>query len=30
MLIAQSKAEGMKIMSHDHQFPQYGDFVIVV
>lgn len=30
MLIAQAKAEGMKIMSHDRQFPQYGDFVIQV
>ena len=30
MLIAQAKAEGMKIMSHDLQFPQYGDFVIAV
>ena len=30
MLIAQAKAEGMKIMSHDRQFPQYGDFVIAV
>ena len=30
MLIAQATAEGMKIMSHDHQFPQYGDFVIPV
>ena len=30
MLIAQAKAEGMKIMSHDCQFPQYGDFVIHV
>ena len=30
MLIAQAKAEGMKIMSHDSQFPQYGDFVIAV
>ena len=30
MLIAQATAEGMKIMSHDRQFPQYGDFVISV
>ena len=30
MLIAQAKAEGMKIMSHDRQFPKYGDFVIPV
>ena len=30
MLIAQAKAEGMRIMSHDRQFPQYGDFVIAV
>ena len=30
MLIAQAKAEGMKIVSHDRQFPQYGDFVIDV
>jgi hypothetical protein len=27
---ALAKAEGMKIMSHDRQFPQYGDFVIAV
>lgn len=30
MLLAQAKTEGMKIMSHDRQFPQYGDFVIPV
>ena len=30
MLIAQAKAEGMKIVSHDRQFSQYGDFVIDV
>ena len=30
MLIAQAKTEGMKIMSHDLQVPQYGDFVIAV
>ena len=30
MLIVQSKTEGMKLMSHDRQFPQYGDFVIPV
>ena len=30
MLIAQAKAEGMKLLSHDRQFPQYGDFVIAV
>ena len=30
MLIAQARAEGMKIMSHDRQFPQYGDFIIAV
>ena len=30
MLIAQAKAEGMRIMSHDRHFPQYGDFVITV
>ena len=30
MLVAQAKAEGMKIMSHDRQFPQYGNFVIAV
>ena len=30
MLIAQAKAEGMKIMSHDRHFPQYGDIVISV
>lgn len=30
MLIVQSKTDGMKLMSHDRQFPQYGDFVIPV
>ena len=30
MLLAQAKTEGMKLMSHDRQFPQYGDFVIAV
>ena len=30
MLLAQAKSEGVKIMSHDRQFPQYGDFVIPV
>jgi len=30
MLIAQAKTEGMKLLSHDSQFPQYGDFVIAV
>ena len=30
MLIAQAQAEGMKLLSHDRQFPQYGDFVIAV
>ena len=30
MLLAQAKAEEMKIMSHDGQFPQYGDFIIPV
>ena len=30
MLLAQAKSEGIKIMSHDRQFPQYGDFVIPV
>ena len=30
MLLAQAKSEGMKILSHDRQFPQYGDFVIPV
>ena len=28
MLLAQAKSEGIKIVSHDRQFPQYGDFVI--
>ena len=28
MLLAQAKCERIKIMSHDRQFPQYGDFVI--
>ena len=30
MLLAQAKSEGIKIVSHDRQFPQYGDFVIKV
>ena len=30
MLIVQSRTEGMKLMSHDRQFQQYGDFVIPV
>lgn len=30
MLLAQANSEGIKIMSHDRQFPQYGDFVIHV
>ena len=30
MLLAQAKAEGMKILSHDDRFPAYGDFVIAV
>ena len=30
MLLAQAKSEQIKIMSHDSQFPQYGDFVIAV
>lgn len=30
MLLAQAKNEGIKILSHDRQFPQYGDFVIAV
>ena len=30
MLLAQAKAEGMKILSHDNRFPAYGDFVIAV
>ena len=30
MLIAQAQTEGMKLLSHDRQFPQYGDFVIAV
>ena len=30
MLLAQAKSERVKIMSHDRQFPQYGDFVIPV
>ena len=28
MLLAQAKSAGIKIVSHDRQFPQYGDFVI--
>ena len=30
MLLAQAKAEGFKIVSHDNRFPAYGDFVIAV
>ena len=30
MLIAQAKAEGFKIVSHDNRFPAYGNFVIAV
>ena len=30
MLLAQAKAEGMKLLSHDGRFPAYGDFVIMV
>ena len=30
MLLSQANAERMKLMSHDRQFPQYGDFVIAV
>ena len=30
MLLAQAKASGMKILSHDDKFPAYGDFVIAV
>lgn len=30
MLLAQARSEEIKIMSHDRQFPQYGDFVIHV
>ena len=28
MLLAQAKAEGMRLLSHDSRFPAYGDFVI--
>lgn len=30
MPLAQAKSERIKLMSHDQQFPQYGDFVIAV
>ncbi len=30
MLLAQAKAEGIKLLSHDNRFPAYGDFVIAV
>ena len=30
MLLAQAKAEGMKLLSHDDRFPAYGDFVFAV
>ena len=29
-LAKQAKAEGMKVLSHDNHFPDYGDFVIAV
>ena len=30
MILAQAKAEGMKVLSHDNRFLGYGDFVIAV
>ena len=30
MILAQAKAEGMKVLSHDNRFPGYGNFVIGV
>ena len=30
LLLAQAKANGMKVVSHDNRLPQYGDFVITV
>jgi PIN domain nuclease of toxin-antitoxin system len=30
MLLAQAKAEGMKLLSHDNRFPAYGDFIITI
>ena len=30
MLIAQAKAEGMQLLSHDNRFPAYGNFIIAV
>ena len=30
MILAQAKAEGMKVLSHDKRFPCYGDFMIAV
>ena len=30
MLLAQAKAEGFKVVSHDNRFSAYGDFVIAV
>ena len=30
MLLSQAKSYRIKIMSHDRQFPQYGDFIIAV
>ena len=30
MLVAQAQTEGMKLLTHDHVIPQYGDFVVHV
>lgn len=30
MLVAQAQTEGMKLLTHDHVIPQYGDFVVRV
>ena len=30
IILAQAKAEGMKLLSHDKRYPAFGDFVIAV
>ena len=30
VLVAQAKYEGMKLLTHDHLLPPYGDFVVAV
>ncbi len=30
MLVAQAQTEGLRLLTHDHVIPQYGDFVVEV